>query len=257
MPPCRWGTALCNQHKWGWLCGLTMQYCQVGAEAGAPDSFGAPALAPGSCPSARARQRPSPAAAPRERTPSNSLCTPTPRHPAPHPPTQPHHTPQMFIFQRVLMAKPGVNVYDIRKDCVGPLCYDFSDADAYLNSAGGWQSGSGGSPGGAVRGAAVLRLQRRGRLSQQRGWVAVRERGAALWHKQGRWGTAAKGAPAHACRSPRRARPYAVPPSQACARRWASATASGRSATCWCTRSSGVRRARGRGGGGIEGGASG
>jgi hypothetical protein len=34
------------------------------------------------------------------------------------------------------MAKPGVNVYDIRKECVGPLCYDFSDADTYLNSAG-------------------------------------------------------------------------------------------------------------------------
>jgi hypothetical protein len=34
------------------------------------------------------------------------------------------------------MAKPGVNVYDIRKDCVGPLCYDFSDADTYLNSPG-------------------------------------------------------------------------------------------------------------------------
>jgi hypothetical protein len=34
------------------------------------------------------------------------------------------------------MSKPGVNVYDIRKECEGPLCYDFSDADAYLNSAG-------------------------------------------------------------------------------------------------------------------------
>ena len=35
------------------------------------------------------------------------------------------------------MAKPGVNVYDIRKECVGPLCYDFTDADEYLNSKGG------------------------------------------------------------------------------------------------------------------------
>ncbi|GBF95389.1 serine carboxypeptidase-like enzyme [Raphidocelis subcapitata] len=69
MPPCRWGAGLCNSYKWGWLCGLTLQYCQLA------------------------------------------------------------------IFNRVLMAKPGVNVYDIRKDCDGPLCYDFSDADAYLNSA--------------------------------------------------------------------------------------------------------------------------
>ena len=35
------------------------------------------------------------------------------------------------------MAKPGVNVYDIRRDCEGPLCYDFSDADTYLNTPGG------------------------------------------------------------------------------------------------------------------------
>ncbi|KAI8464535.1 MAG: serine carboxypeptidase III precursor [Monoraphidium minutum] len=68
MPLCRWGAGLCNSYKWGWLCGLTLQYCQIA------------------------------------------------------------------IFQRVLMAKPGVNVYDIRKECVGPLCYDFSDADAYLNT---------------------------------------------------------------------------------------------------------------------------
>jgi len=55
----------------------------------------------------------------------------------PNPPTPtPTPTPQITIFQRVLMAKPGVNVYDIRKECVGPLCYDFSDADAYLNSNG-------------------------------------------------------------------------------------------------------------------------
>lgn len=35
------------------------------------------------------------------------------------------------------MAKPGINVYDIRKECVGPLCYDFSDADKYLNRSAG------------------------------------------------------------------------------------------------------------------------
>lgn len=40
---------------------------------------------------------------------------------------------QLTVFGRILMSKPGINVYDIRKDCVGPLCYDFSDADKYLN----------------------------------------------------------------------------------------------------------------------------
>lgn len=33
------------------------------------------------------------------------------------------------------MSAPGINFYDIRKTCQGPLCYDFSDADAFLNSA--------------------------------------------------------------------------------------------------------------------------
>lgn len=40
---------------------------------------------------------------------------------------------QLTVFGRILMAKPGINVYDIRKECIGPLCYDFSDADKYLN----------------------------------------------------------------------------------------------------------------------------
>jgi carboxypeptidase C (cathepsin A) len=39
------------------------------------------------------------------------------------------------VFQRILASAPGINVYDIRKKCEGPLCYDFSDADAFLNSA--------------------------------------------------------------------------------------------------------------------------
>jgi carboxypeptidase C (cathepsin A) len=42
---------------------------------------------------------------------------------------------QLTVFGRILMSNPGINVYDIRKECVGPLCYDFSDADKYLNSA--------------------------------------------------------------------------------------------------------------------------
>jgi len=41
---------------------------------------------------------------------------------------------QAFVFARVLAANPGINVYDIRKTCEGPLCYDFSAADAFLNS---------------------------------------------------------------------------------------------------------------------------
>lgn len=40
----------------------------------------------------------------------------------------------MTVFQRILMSAPGINFYDIRKTCQGPLCYDFSDADAFLNS---------------------------------------------------------------------------------------------------------------------------
>eukprot|EP00775_Hariotina_reticulata_P005749 gene5749-5989_t len=68
-PLCRWGANYCSQYKWGWLCGLTLQYCQLA------------------------------------------------------------------IFSRVLAAQPGINVYDIRKECEGPLCYDFSDADKFLNSA--------------------------------------------------------------------------------------------------------------------------
>lgn len=68
-PLCRWGADFCSTHKWGWLCGLTLQYCQA------------------------------------------------------------------TIFGRVLASQPGINVYDIRKQCEGPLCYDFSDADRYLNSA--------------------------------------------------------------------------------------------------------------------------
>ncbi|KAK9848936.1 hypothetical protein WJX84_006787 [Apatococcus fuscideae] len=35
-------------------------------------------------------------------------------------------------FGGVMLLNPGMNVYDIRKDCVGPLCYDFSRLDAYL-----------------------------------------------------------------------------------------------------------------------------
>jgi hypothetical protein len=42
---------------------------------------------------------------------------------------------QTTIFGRILMSKPGINYYDIRKHCQGPLCYDFSDADQFLNSA--------------------------------------------------------------------------------------------------------------------------
>jgi hypothetical protein len=34
MPLCRWGAGLCNSYKWGWLCGLTLQYCQVSGLVG-------------------------------------------------------------------------------------------------------------------------------------------------------------------------------------------------------------------------------
>jgi carboxypeptidase C (cathepsin A) len=68
MPLCSWGSRQCDRTRWGWVCSLTLYYCQT------------------------------------------------------------------FIFARVLAAQPGINVYDIRKQCEGPLCYDFSDADAFLNS---------------------------------------------------------------------------------------------------------------------------
>ncbi len=31
-----------------------------------------------------------------------------------------------------MLLNPGMNVYDIRKPCVGALCYDFSRLDAYI-----------------------------------------------------------------------------------------------------------------------------
>jgi carboxypeptidase C (cathepsin A) len=68
MPLCSWGARQCDRTRWGWVCSLTLYYCQT------------------------------------------------------------------FVFARVLAANPGINVYDIRKQCEGPLCYDFSDADAFLNS---------------------------------------------------------------------------------------------------------------------------
>ncbi|KAJ9518744.1 hypothetical protein QJQ45_025991, partial [Haematococcus lacustris] len=37
-------------------------------------------------------------------------------------------------FQPILVANPDINVYDILRKCEGPLCYDFSAADSFLNS---------------------------------------------------------------------------------------------------------------------------
>ena len=42
---------------------------------------------------------------------------------------------QMTTFMPILAANPGINVYDINKKCEGPLCYDFADADKFLNLA--------------------------------------------------------------------------------------------------------------------------
>lgn len=54
-----------------------------------------------------------------------------------HRPPPPLMSPvQLTVFGRILMSQPGINVYDIRKQCIGPLCYDFSDADKYLNRCG-------------------------------------------------------------------------------------------------------------------------
>jgi len=39
------------------------------------------------------------------------------------------------LMNTVLQNNPGINYYDIRKQCVGSLCYDFSDIDNFLNRA--------------------------------------------------------------------------------------------------------------------------
>eukprot|EP00891_Asterochloris_glomerata_P005629 jgi/Astpho2/5629/fgenesh1_pm.00079_%23_36_t len=36
-------------------------------------------------------------------------------------------------FAPVIILNPGINVYDIRKKCEGPLCYDFSRLEQYIN----------------------------------------------------------------------------------------------------------------------------
>jgi carboxypeptidase C (cathepsin A) len=36
-------------------------------------------------------------------------------------------------FAPVMVLNPTMNVYDIRKKCIGPLCYDFSKLDRYIN----------------------------------------------------------------------------------------------------------------------------
>ncbi|MEW5315793.1 MAG: hypothetical protein WDW38_007198 [Sanguina aurantia] len=41
---------------------------------------------------------------------------------------------QATTFGTVLALNPGINVYDITKQCEGALCYDFTLADQYLNS---------------------------------------------------------------------------------------------------------------------------
>ena len=43
---------------------------------------------------------------------------------------------QTAIFGQVLYAAGDINVYDIRKKCIGPLCYDFSRLSDYLEQAG-------------------------------------------------------------------------------------------------------------------------
>jgi serine carboxypeptidase-like clade IV len=39
---------------------------------------------------------------------------------------------QEAIFGATLMAVGNINVYDIRKECTGTLCYDFSLMEEYL-----------------------------------------------------------------------------------------------------------------------------
>ncbi|KAL1542697.1 serine carboxypeptidase-like [Salvia divinorum] len=37
------------------------------------------------------------------------------------------------VFRSIIASKPGINHYDIRKNCSGSLCYDFSSAERFLN----------------------------------------------------------------------------------------------------------------------------
>eukprot|EP00246_Nothoceros_aenigmaticus_P011021 TRINITY_DN2826_c0_g1_i1.p1 TRINITY_DN2826_c0_g1~~TRINITY_DN2826_c0_g1_i1.p1 ORF type:complete len:520 (+),score=92.07 TRINITY_DN2826_c0_g1_i1:211-1770(+) len=37
------------------------------------------------------------------------------------------------IFSSIVAACGNINYYDIRKECIGPLCYDFSNMDNFLN----------------------------------------------------------------------------------------------------------------------------
>lgn len=40
---------------------------------------------------------------------------------------------QATQFAPIMAANPSMNVYDIRKECVGPLCYDFARLETYIN----------------------------------------------------------------------------------------------------------------------------
>lgn len=40
---------------------------------------------------------------------------------------------QISQFSSILAVAGNINVYDIRKECIGPLCYDFSRLDEYIN----------------------------------------------------------------------------------------------------------------------------
>lgn len=40
---------------------------------------------------------------------------------------------QTTQFLPIMAANPTMNVYDIRKECKGPLCYDFSRLEEYIN----------------------------------------------------------------------------------------------------------------------------
>ena len=67
FPLCKLGIQLCNSWNVGFVCQLSLQYCQA---------------------------------------------------------TQ---------FAPIMAANPTMNVYDIRKECVGPLCYDFARLETYIN----------------------------------------------------------------------------------------------------------------------------
>lgn len=193
--------------------------------------------------------------------------------------TPSHITLQLAIFQCVLVAKPGINI-PVQPLSIQPSHQNVPlPTLCTITSAGHLPARAAGQAGHqrvrhpqGLRGGPLLRLFRRRRLPEQRRWgvlgltmglfwlragVCEQERGHSLVGKVGWWvselgrlhqkldvdsGPVLRFGCAFIRLFPPSTPPFPLlsPHPQACARPWAWATASGRSATCWCTRASWV-----------------